>query len=175
MLKISNIVACLVTRIKINLENLHQKSPFPTTYRPKKFPGLTVKLLEQKCSILVFKNGKMVSVGSKTVEQAKESIKQILIFLHFPTRLLKFVSIVNYVGSNSINNGLNLSKVYEKCRSDACYEPEIYPALNYRLEKLHITALIFHSGKYIITGSKLIENLYEADSHLQNMLKNCVT
>jgi len=117
-----------------------------------------VKLLEQKCSILVFKNGKIVCLGAKTVDQAKEAIKQILNFLHFPTRFLKFVSIVNYLGSNSINNEFELSKVFEKCRPEACYEPEIYPPLNYRIEKLHITALIFHTWKYIITGSKLLEN-----------------
>ncbi|RLN98805.1 hypothetical protein BBJ28_00017354, partial [Nothophytophthora sp. Chile5] len=42
------------------------------------------------------------------------------------------------------------------------YEPELYPALIYRLEKPHVKILVFVSGKVVFTDSKDPRELHAA-------------
>jgi len=51
------------------------------------------------------------------------------------------------------------------------YEPEQFPGLVYRPPKLETVALVFASGKSIITGTTNRESAEEAVNYLQNQLK----
>lgn len=42
------------------------------------------------------------------------------------------------------------------------YEPELFPCLIYRMMKPKVVMLIFVSGKIVLTGAKVREEIYQA-------------
>jgi len=83
------------------------------------------------------------------------------------------VKVQNYVAANMVDHPVDLCKVYEKCKPEACYEPELFRALIYKMKKYRLTALIFHSGKFIMTGSKQRSDINRANIVLKSLLAKC--
>ena len=52
------------------------------------------------------------------------------------------------------------------------YEPELFPGLIYRMVKPRIVLLIFVSGKVVLTGAKVRQEIYEAFDNIYPILKN---
>lgn len=52
----------------------------------------------------------------------------------------------------------------------AQYEPELFPGLIYRMVKPKIVLLIFVSGKIVLTGAKVREEIYEAFERIYPVL-----
>ncbi|KCZ75103.1 TATA-box-binding protein, partial [Anncaliia algerae PRA109] len=50
------------------------------------------------------------------------------------------------------------------------YEPELFPGLIYRMVKPKIVLLIFVSGKIVLTGAKLRNEIYEAFDNIYPVL-----
>lgn len=50
------------------------------------------------------------------------------------------------------------------------YEPELFPGLIYRMMKPKIVLLIFVSGKVVLTGAKVREEIYEAFENIYPVL-----
>ena len=50
------------------------------------------------------------------------------------------------------------------------YEPELFPGLIYRMVTPKIVLLIFVSGKVVLTGGKLREEIYEAFERIYPVL-----
>lgn len=50
------------------------------------------------------------------------------------------------------------------------YEPELFPGLIYRMVKPKIVLLIFVSGKIVLTGAKVREEIYQAFSSIYPVL-----
>ena len=48
------------------------------------------------------------------------------------------------------------------CAKHFQYEPELFPGLIYRMVKPKIVLLIFVSGKIVLTGAKVREEIYSA-------------
>jgi transcription initiation factor TFIID TATA-box-binding protein len=75
-MKICNTLFGLKTQRSIDLHKLHQDHITTTKYNPTKFPGLSFKILEPKATILVFKSGNLVCTGTKTIEDAYDSLRK---------------------------------------------------------------------------------------------------
>ncbi len=71
------------------------------------------------------------------------------------------IKIENIVATVSIDQKIDLEEIERKL-NNVDYEPEQFPGLIFRLEKPRITALIFKSGKMVITGAKSTEELIRA-------------
>lgn len=54
--------------------------------------------------------------------------------------------------------------------SFSSYEPEIFPGLVYRMKKPKIVLLVFASGKIVITGAKVRDDLYAAFDNIYPVL-----
>jgi len=50
------------------------------------------------------------------------------------------------------------------------YEPELFPGLIYRMVQPKIVLLIFVSGKIVLTGAKIREEIYEAFENIYPVL-----
>jgi hypothetical protein len=50
------------------------------------------------------------------------------------------------------------------------YEPEIFPGLIYRMADPKIVLLVFVSGKIVLTGAKVREDIYSAFENIYPML-----
>jgi len=52
------------------------------------------------------------------------------------------------------------------------YEPELFPGLIYRMIKPKIVLLIFVSGKIVLTGAKVREEIYQAFEMIYPVLQD---
>lgn len=71
------------------------------------------------------------------------------------------VNIENIVATVSIDQTLDLNAI-ERSVPNVDYNPEQFPGLVYRLDEPKVTALIFKSGKMVVTGAKSTQQLIEA-------------
>ena len=52
------------------------------------------------------------------------------------------------------------------------FEPELFPAVRYRIEDLKVTVNIFHTGKCTILGAKTVEIVSEAVDRIKDLNGN---
>jgi len=128
----------------------------------KRFPGAVYRIQDPKMAFLIFASGKVVITGVKNNEDLARG-RDILIqkmkeagvtCLDTPT-----VAVTNMVCSYDMGFKINLNKVIMALSLEAIeYEPEQFPGLVYRIPDPKIVALLFSSGKIILTGGKTIED-----------------
>ena len=78
--------------------------------------------------------------------------------------------IENIVATVTLDQELDL-RLIERVILTAEYNPEQFPGLVYRLEEPRVTALIFKSGKMVVTGAKSTRDLIEAVKKIVRNLK----
>lgn len=66
------------------------------------------------------------------------------------------------VGSCDVKFPIRLEGLASKHHNFSSYEPELFPGLIYRMMKPKIVLLIFVSGKIVLTGAKVREEIYQA-------------
>ncbi len=79
-------------------------------------------------------------------------------------------NIENIVATVSLDQELDLRYI-ERVILTAEYNPEQFPGLVYRLDDPRVTALIFKSGKMVVTGAKSTADLIEAVKKIVRNLK----
>jgi transcription initiation factor TFIID TATA-box-binding protein len=75
IVEIQNIVASASLNFRVNLDKLAMDCE-DTEYEPEQFPGLIFRLAEPKTVMLIFKSGKMIVTGAKTVAQANTAAEK---------------------------------------------------------------------------------------------------
>ena len=113
--------------------------------------------------VTVFRTGKMISVGTKHPDHARKELNKACKILQRykiakPVRITSQVR--NIVSRFDLNRKLpieKLARTLPKCM----YEPEQFPGLIYRIQGSCV-ALLFASGKGVITGAKTIEETNSA-------------
>ncbi len=80
------------------------------------------------------------------------------------------VNIENIVATVSLEQTLDLYAI-ERSLPNVEYDPDQFPGLIFRLEKPKVTALIFKSGKMVVTGAKSTEELINAVKRIIKYLK----
>lgn len=80
------------------------------------------------------------------------------------------VNIENIVATVSLDQNLDLYAI-ERSLPNVEYDPDQFPGLIFRLEKPKVTALIFKSGKMVVTGAKSTEELITAVKRIIKYLK----
>lgn len=68
----------------------------------------------------------------------------------------------NIVGSCDVRFPIRLEGLAYSHGHFSSYEPELFPGLIYRMVKPKIVLLIFVSGKIVLTGAKVREEIYQA-------------
>ncbi len=172
--KIENIVATVNLKTEINLEKLAEKIP-NAEYNPEQFPGLILRLQkpEPRVSVLVFRTGKMVCTGAKSIGELKKALKKIMrIFREAGVNVPDEpeVEVQNVVASANLYAEVDIERAAEELEN-TMYEPEQFPGLIYRMEDPDVVLLIFSSGKMVCTGAKNEEDVRRAVEKIYNMLK----
>jgi len=99
----------------------------------------------------------MASMEQNKRQQSKDETKPI-------------VNIENIVATVSLDQTLDL-RMIERSILTVEYNPEQFPGLVYRLDSPKVTALIFKSGKMVVTGAKSTRDLIEAVKKIVRNLK----
>jgi transcription initiation factor TFIID TATA-box-binding protein len=168
---LQNIVATvnLETRLDLKTIALHARN---AEYNPKRFAAVIMRIREPKTTALIFASGKMVVTGAKSEEQSRLAARKyarIIQKLGFPARFSEF-KIQNIVGSCDVKFPIRLEGLACAHGHFSSYEPELFPGLIYRMVKPKIVLLIFVSGKIVLTGAKVREEIYQAFENIYPVL-----
>lgn len=160
---LQNIVATLNLECRLDLKTiaLHARN---AEYNPKRFAAVIMRIREPKTTALIFASGKMVVTGAKSEDDSKLASRKyarIIQKLGFNAKFTDF-KIQNIVGSCDIKFPIRLEGLASKHHPFSSYEPELFPGLIYRMIKPKIVLLIFVSGKIVLTGAKVREEIYQA-------------
>ena len=155
--RIENVVASTslgdtldLTSIAIGLEGAE--------YEPDQFPGLIYRMHEPKTAVLLFRSGKVVCTGGRSMQQVTDSIKTISgLIRRTGQKVLAHpkIMIQNIVATSDLGSEINLHTVAVALGLDRVeYEPEQFPGLVYRLAEPRVVLLLFGSGKLVCTGAR---------------------
>jgi transcription initiation factor TFIID TATA-box-binding protein len=127
-------------------------------YDPEQFPGLVYRTQAPKAAALVFRSGKIVCTGANSVAAVHESLDTVfeeLRALQIPVGEDPEITVQNIVTSADLGTDLNLNAIAIGLGLEQIeYEPEQFPGLVYRIDEPEVVALLFGSGKLVITGGK---------------------
>jgi transcription initiation factor TFIID TATA-box-binding protein len=173
-LKIENIVASGRVAEALDIEFLSGALD-GCVLNKKKFPGAIYHMKVPKIALLLFSSGKIVMTGISNKDEFHEGLATIVRQLQqhgIQTLESPDVVISNMVCSYDSGNFINLNKVVLTLSHERVeYEPEQFPGLVYRIDDPKVVALLFSSGKFILTGAKKIEDVKLAIDYLEERLK----
>lgn len=92
-------------------------------------------------------------------------------YFRLQAKFLDF-KIQNMVGSCDVKFPIRLEGLVLTHGQFSSYEPELFPGLIYRMVKPRIVLLIFVSGKVVLTGAKVRQEIYEAFDNIYPILKS---
>ena len=163
-ISIQNIVASTSLGIELNLNDLAIKLN-GAEYEPESFPGLIFRIKSPKSATLLFRSGKIVCTGAKTLEQVEKAIATTVASIKeagVPVAKNPKYDVQNIVASADLGQEINLNAIAVSLGLDRVeYEPEQFPGLVYRVSSPKVVLLLFGSGKLVCTGAKT-----EADAEL---------
>jgi transcription initiation factor TFIID TATA-box-binding protein len=160
---LQNIVATVNLAVRVDLKTiaLYARN---AEYNPKRFAAVIMRIREPKTTALVFASGKMVVTGAKSEDDSKLAARKYARIIHklgFQAEFTEF-EIRNIVGSCDVRFPVRLEGLAARHHTFSSYEPELFPGLVYRMMKPKVVLLIFVSGKVVLTGAKVREDIYQA-------------
>ncbi len=174
-LKIENIVASGVIADSIDLLEVSSKIR-SCELNTKRFPGAVYRIDNPKIASLIFSSGKVVLTGIRDKADLDRGLSLIIRSLReagVATYDEPQVAITNIVCSYDIGKYINLNKVVITLNLENIeYEPEQFPGLVYRIADPKIVALLFSSGKIILTGGKNLDDIKRGLDFLEKKLAN---
>ncbi len=178
MAEVVNIVASM--RVAENIDVNAVADELMIDYSQEQFPGMVYRVKNPQVCLLLFRSGKAVATGAKSIEDVEFAfgkLREDLIshdFKIWPEEDCIF-TVHNIVMttdlSDKVSGKIDLSMLmfhlpFEKTE----YEPEQFPGLIYRLEDPKVVFLIFSSGRCVITGADTFEVAEEAEDVLRDEL-----
>jgi transcription initiation factor TFIID TATA-box-binding protein len=164
-IEIQNVVASTGIGQELDLEALAEDLP-GADFNPDNFPGLVYRTQSPKAAALIFRSGKIVCTGAKSIADVHEALGIIfekLRDLTIPVEEDPEITVQNIVSSADLGHNLNLNALAIGLGlEDVEYEPEQFPGLVYRMDEPDVVILLFGSGKIVITGGKRTEDAQEA-------------
>lgn len=172
-IQIENVVASSGIEQELDLETL-ASDLVASDYDPDNFPGLVYRMQVPKAAALIFRSGKIVCTGANSVDNVRIALQRVfgeLRDLGIPVTDSPDIEIQNIVSSADLGHTLNLNAIAIGLGLENIeYEPEQFPGLVYRLDEPSVVALLFGSGKLVITGGKQIEDADRALSRIEERL-----
>ena len=109
---------------------------------------------------LVFASGKVTATGFKNVSLAGVRLQET-----YPEKTVQFLKVVNITAHSFVPYTFN-TRVMIESYPDTTYEPEIYPAVYIKIDR--VTLIYYTTGSLIITGAKDIDQIESTLSEFRN-------
>ncbi len=174
-MEIQNVVASSSLGTELDLQHILECLK-GAEYNPQQFPGLVYRIKEPKTATLLFRSGKIVCTGGKSKDEVILAVSKVIKDLeqadvHITEQPV--VEVQNIVASSDLEQEINLNTVaitlgLEKVE----YEPEQFPGLVYRLDDPKVVVLLFSSGKMVITGAKIPNDVIRAVDKIAEELRD---
>lgn len=168
-IKVVNVVALALIGDDLDLKSIALALD-NAEYEPEQFPGLIYRLEDPKTATLVFRSGKCVCTGAKSIEAVHKAINAVANHIGSIGIEIKNepeIKVVNIVASSDIKREINLNSIAVTFGLENVeYEPEQFPGLIYRIKDPKVVALLFGSGKIICTGARTMDDVERAVSKI---------
>jgi len=171
-LEIVNVVATADLRQQVDLVDISQ---LPYTIFDSEIYGGRVAYLKTPImhgKVTIFPSGKLISVGSKSPEQAQHDLDRTVDALAsggLISSVKSSAEIRNIVAVQKLENPVDLESL--ALVTDGIYEPEQFPGMILRQDNPKVTFLIFNSGKVVIAGSRSLEDVEKAAGILKEIVR----
>ena len=145
-------------------------------YEPEQFPGLIYRIKEPKTAILLFRSGKVVCTGAKSLEHVRMAVdlvsKQIAA-AGIAVKKDPEIEVQNIVATSDLGAPIDLNAVAITLGLGSVeYEPEQFPGLVYRIDDPKVVLLMFGSGKVVCTGARKPSDVEEAIEKITEELRS---
>ncbi|MBA2840884.1 transcription initiation factor TFIID TATA-box-binding protein [Methanococcus maripaludis] len=170
-IKIVNVVGSCDLKTPMNLEEIYPLIE-NAEYDPERYHCIYIRTPGIKRLVTIFKSGKLNTAGSKSIEEAKSAVLDVvnkLTELGFTDKKPE-VKIYNLVANMGLKKEFDLEELSEHFGAE--YEPEQFPGAVLKIENPKATFLIFKSGKIVINGVKSNEELENAVKWILEKLKS---
>jgi len=173
-IKIENVVASTSLGEELDLKAIARVLG-GAEYEPKQFPGLIYRLKEPKTATLLFRSGKVVCTGAKSLEHVKQAIDlvgQQIEAAGIPVKKNPEIVVQNIVATSSLGAQIDLNAVAISLGLGKVeYEPEQFPGLVCRIDEPKVVLLLFGSGKLVCTGARKPSDVEQAVEKITAELK----
>jgi len=173
-IKIENVVASTSLGEELDLQSIALALD-GAEYEPEQFPGLIYRLKDPKTATLLFRSGKVVCTGAKSLEHVKVAINKVAKQIEKAGVKVKTdpkVVVQNIVASSDLGQEINLNAIAISLGLERVeYEPEQFPGLVYRIDEPKVVVLLFGSGKLVCTGAQTPQNVEVAVNKITEELK----
>jgi len=174
VIKIENVVASASLGTELDLQAIVLALD-GAEYDPEQFPGLIYRLKEPKTATLLFRSGKAVCTGGKSLAQVEAAIRKVVEKIEAAGIVIKTtptIEVQNIVASSDLGAKINLNSIAISVGLEKVeYEPEQFPGLVYRLDSPKVVVLLFGSGKLVCTGARKPEDVEAAVDKITEELK----
>ena len=171
------IVVNVVASASIGKELMLQDIAFQlegAEYDQDRFPGLIYKLAEPKTAALIFRSGKVVCTGARSIPDVHVAINKVvdeLRVLDMPVKDEPDIVIQNIVATTNLESTLNLIQIAMSLGFENVeYEPEAFPGLVYRMDDPKVVLLLFGSGKMVCVGAREVNDIKNAVRNIKEEL-----
>jgi len=173
-IKIENVVASTSLGEELDLQSIALALD-GAEYEPEQFPGLIYRLKDPKTATLLFRSGKVVCTGGRSLPHVQEAITKVAKQIEkagIKIKVKPVIVVQNIVASSDLGQEINLNAIAISFGLERVeYEPEQFPGLVYRLDKPKVVVLLFGSGKLVCTGAKHVEDVSVAVDKITEELK----
>lgn len=168
--RIVNVVATASLDRPMDLESLHKLFPHEVIHDPEIYGGRTAyfKSKDMQGKVSIFWSGKMISIGTRSVEKAKQELTLVAKTLN--ASLKTEPNVQNIVATANLGFEVDLYKIASSNKIKAIYEPDQFPGaiIHLPLPKNATVAsiLLFASGKLVCVGLKDTKDVHAAIEQL---------
>lgn len=170
---IQNVVATTNLGVQLELKRIALRAR-NAEYNPKRFAAVIMRIREPKTTALIFSSGKIVVTGAKSEKESQRASRKyakIVFKLGYDKAKFTEFTVQNIVASCDVNFPVRLEGLAHTHNNFCSYEPELFPGLIYRMMKPKIVLLIFVSGKVVLTGAKVRQEIYDAFDNIYPVLQ----
>eukprot|EP00184_Porphyridium_aerugineum_P006154 CAMPEP_0184698578 /NCGR_PEP_ID=MMETSP0313-20130426/5156_1 /TAXON_ID=2792 /ORGANISM="Porphyridium aerugineum, Strain SAG 1380-2" /LENGTH=232 /DNA_ID=CAMNT_0027157541 /DNA_START=400 /DNA_END=1098 /DNA_ORIENTATION=+ len=169
---IQNVVSTTNLSVALDLKEIAMRAR-NAEYNPKRFAAVVMRIRDPKTTALIFSSGKIVVTGAKSEDAAKLASRKyarIVQKLGYESAKFTEFKIQNIVASVDVNFPVRLEPLAHAHNHFCSYEPELFPGLIYRMLNPKVVLLIFVSGKVVLTGAKVRQEIYDAFNNIYPVL-----
>lgn len=179
-IRIENLVYTCNIGTRLHLTHLVRKlSHLGAQLNRRRFAAVIIRLKDPKIAILLFGPGNVVCTGAKNRNQARlhlfnvvEELQKIGYRHAAINQATGGLKIQNMVASAVLPWRLNLSSLATAHSAYCCYEPELFPGIIIRYPLIdNVTFLGFGSGKMVVTGAKVLDDILKGMDKIVPLLK----
>ena len=168
-ISIVNVVGTAALNRPVDLEILQESFPHEVVHDPEIYGGRTAYFKSDRMQgkVSIFPSGKMISVGTKSVEMAKIELALVASYLEDAgiAKLKSQAKIQNIVATADLGFEASLESIKPARGVNIIYEPEQFPGaiISFLLSnESKATILLFSSGKIVCVGLKNQEDVTNA-------------